>query len=129
MNNKDQNYTTSIGSWFIFVLSFFFLILFVSFFFWFYFLASIYNIEVERTENSGMDQFSDLPEPNIHDIMFLLPSAEPARMSVLSKSLSSASRSFPIVDFNLVNLGRELLSSFWILYLILLKVIVRLILV
>lgn len=54
--------------------------------------------EVKKTSSTAVDRLSDLPENLIHEIMSFLSPAEAARMSILSKRLSSAHLSFPLLD-------------------------------
>lgn len=49
-----------------------------------------------------MDRLSNLPEDMIHEIMSFLSAAEAARISTLSKRLSSTYHSFPLLGFELL---------------------------
>ncbi|GMN57184.1 hypothetical protein TIFTF001_026267 [Ficus carica] len=51
-------------------------------------------------EEVGIDKYSYLPEPIIHQIMSLLPTEDSTRISTLSKSSLLSWRSFPILDFD-----------------------------
>ncbi|PON81931.1 F-box domain containing protein [Trema orientale] len=53
------------------------------------------------------DRLSDLPEPIIHHVMSFLPTKSVTRFSALSRRLSSAWHSFPIINFD-----SDLASSF-----------------
>lgn len=54
--------------------------------------------------DENVDRISDLPPSIIHHIMTFLSPKEVARTSILSTSWNQFRNSFPILDFNLMNL-------------------------
>ncbi|KAF2292134.1 hypothetical protein GH714_013734 [Hevea brasiliensis] len=53
--------------------------------------------------NNGIDRISDLPDPILHQILFLLPIKSIAQTSVLAKRWRSLWSSFPDLDFTTIN--------------------------